>query len=112
MSDLLLDIEDLDVRYGDARALWDVALSMAAGETVCVVGPNGAGKSTLVNAIAGIHKARGGRISVSGRDITALPGHKVCAHHVAVVPEGRRIFPRMTVLDNLMLGAYRAGARR
>ena len=108
MSDLLLEIEDLDVRYGDARALWDVALTMAAGETVCVVGPNGAGKSTLVNAIAGIHQAHGGRISVGGTDITALPGHRVCAHRVAVVPEGRRIFPRMTVLDNLLLGAYRA----
>ena len=112
MSDVLLEIEDLDVRYGDARALWDVGLQVRAGETVCVVGPNGAGKSTLVNAVAGIHPATGGRISVGGADTTALAGHKVCAHGVAVVPEGRRIFPRMTVLDNLLLGAYRAGARR
>ena len=112
MSEALLHIEDLDVRYGDARALWGVGLSVGGGETVCVVGPNGAGKSTLVNAIAGIHRASGGRISVGGTDITALAAHRVCAHHVAVVPEGRRIFPRMTVLDNLMLGAYRSGARR
>jgi branched-chain amino acid transport system ATP-binding protein len=112
MSDVLLEIENLDVRYGDARALWDVGLRVRAGETVCVVGPNGAGKSTLVNAVAGIHPASGGRISVGGVDTTSLAGHRVCAHGVAVVPEGRRIFPRMTVLDNLLLGAYRAGARR
>ena len=112
MSEVLLEVEDLDVRYGDARALWDVALHVGAGEAVCVVGPNGAGKSTLVNAIAGIHRARGGRISMGGADITTLTGHEVCAHRIAVVPEGRRIFPRMTVLDNLLLGAYRSGARR
>jgi len=110
MSDVLT-VENLDVRYGDARALWDVGLRVGAGETVCVVGPNGAGKSTLVNAIAGIHPATGGRISVNGADTTSLPGHRVCAHGVAVVPEGRRIFPRMTVADNLTLGAYRRGAR-
>jgi branched-chain amino acid transport system ATP-binding protein len=110
MSDML-EVESLDVRYGEARALWDVGLRVGAGETVCVVGPNGAGKSTLVNAIAGIHQATGGRISVNGIDITALPGHRICDYGVAVVPEGRRIFPRMTVADNLMLGAYRRGAR-
>jgi branched-chain amino acid transport system ATP-binding protein len=110
MSDVL-EVESLDVRYGEARALWDVGLRVGAGETVCVVGPNGAGKSTLVNAICGMHRATGGRISINGTDITALPGHRVCAYGVAVVPEGRRIFPRMTVADNLMLGAYRRGAR-
>jgi branched-chain amino acid transport system ATP-binding protein len=110
MSDVL-EVDSLDVRYGDARALWDVGLRVGAGETVCVVGPNGAGKSTLVNAIAGIHPATSGRITVNGTETTALPGHRVCAHGVAVVPEGRRIFPRMTVTDNLLLGAYRRGAR-
>jgi branched-chain amino acid transport system ATP-binding protein len=112
MSDVLLLVENLDVRYGDARALWDVGLVVHAGETVCVVGPNGAGKSTLVNAVAGIHPASAGRISIGGTDTTTLAGHRVGGHGVAVVPEGRRIFPRMSVLDNLMLGAYRAGARR
>ncbi|MBX6391733.1 MAG: ABC transporter ATP-binding protein [Frankia sp.] len=108
----LLEVVDLDVRYGEARALWDVSLTVRAGETVCVVGPNGAGKSTLVNAVAGIHRAAGGRIRVAGVDTTAMPGHRVCAHGVAIVPEGRRIFPRMTVLDNLLVGAYRLPARR
>ena len=112
MSDPLLDVEDLDVRYGDAQALWGVSLQVRAGEAVCVVGPNGAGKSTLVNTVSGIHPASGGRISVDGTDTTFLPGHRICAYGVAIVPEGRRIFPRMTVLDNLILGAYRAGARR
>ncbi|MET7392620.1 ABC transporter ATP-binding protein [Dactylosporangium sp. NPDC005572] len=112
MSELVLEVAGLDVRYGDAQALWDVTLSVGAGETVCVVGPNGAGKSTLVNTVAGIHPAGAGRISVAGADTTALAGHRVCAHGVAIVPEGRRIFPRMTVFDNLILGAYRREARR
>ncbi|GII31826.1 ABC transporter ATP-binding protein [Planotetraspora mira] len=112
MSEPLLQVRDLDVRYGDAQALWDVAIEVHEGETVCVVGPNGAGKSTLVNAVAGIHPAHRGRISVGGVDVTRLRGHRVCGHGVAIVPEGRRIFPRMTVLDNLVLGAYRKGARR
>ncbi|MEQ4299928.1 ABC transporter ATP-binding protein [Plantactinospora sp. B6F1] len=112
MSEPLLRVHDLDVRYGDAQALWDVALEVQEGETVCVVGPNGAGKSTLVNAIAGLHPAYRGKITVGGADVTRLRGHRVCGHGVAVIPEGRRIFPRMTVLDNLVLGAYRRGARR
>ncbi|GAB3976280.1 ABC transporter ATP-binding protein [Plantactinospora veratri] len=112
MSEPLLRVRDLEVRYGDAQALWDVTLDVRQGETVCVVGPNGAGKSTLVNAVAGIHPAHRGQISVGGTDITRLRGHRVCTHGVAVVPEGRRIFPRMTVLDNLILGAYRREARR
>ncbi|GII54236.1 ABC transporter ATP-binding protein [Planotetraspora thailandica] len=112
MSEPLLQVRDLDVRYGDAQALWDVAIEVHEGETVCVVGPNGAGKSTLVNAVAGIHPAHRGRISVGGVDVTRLRGHRVCGHGVAIVPEGRRIFPRMTVLDNLVLGAYRKSARR
>ncbi|GAA4562800.1 ABC transporter ATP-binding protein [Planotetraspora kaengkrachanensis] len=111
MSEPLLQIRDLDVRYGDAQALWDVAMEVHEGETVCVVGPNGAGKSTLVNAVAGIHPAHRGRITVGGVDVTRVRGHRVCGHGVAIVPEGRRIFPRMTVLDNLVLGAYRKGAR-
>jgi branched-chain amino acid transport system ATP-binding protein len=112
MSEPLLQVQSLEVRYGDAQALWDVTIEVHEGETVCVVGPNGAGKSTLVNAIAGIHQAHAGRISVGGADITRVRGHRVCGHGVAIVPEGRRIFPRMTVLDNLVLGAFRRTARR
>jgi branched-chain amino acid transport system ATP-binding protein len=73
--------------------------------------PNGAGKSTLVHAIAGLLPARRGRILLDGTDLVAVPAHKVCAHGVATVPEGRRVFPVMSVYDNLCLGAYRRGAR-
>ncbi len=105
----MLEVRDLDAFYGDAQALWGVELDVAAGEIVSIVGSNGAGKSTLVNAIAGIHRARRGEIVVGGVELTALPAHAVCAHGVAMVPEGRRVFAHMTVYDNLCLGAYRQG---
>src|SRR5688500_4804536 len=107
----MLEVRSLDVFYGDARALTEVDLDVAATEIVSIVGPNGAGKSTLVNTVAGIHRAARGRISVDGADVTRLPGHRVCRFGVAIVPEGRRIFPAMSVQDNLDLGAYRREAR-
>ena len=107
----MLEVRSLDVFYGDARALSEVDLDVAATEIVSIVGPNGAGKSTLVNTVAGIHRAARGRISVDGTDVTRLPGHRVCRFGVAIVPEGRRIFPAMSVQDNLDLGAYRREAR-
>jgi branched-chain amino acid transport system ATP-binding protein len=107
----VLEVRRVDACYGDAQALWGVAIDVAAAETVCIVGPNGAGKTTLVHTIAGLHPAAAGSVRVDGVDITALPGHKVCAHGVAIVPEGRRVFGHMSVRDNLLLGAYRKGAR-
>jgi branched-chain amino acid transport system ATP-binding protein len=107
----MLEIRDLDAFYGDAQALWDVALDVADGETVSVTGPNGAGKSTLVHAIARVHQSTRGRIAVGGIDVARLPAHRVCGYGVATVPEGRRVFPHMSVYDNLCLGAYRKGAR-
>jgi branched-chain amino acid transport system ATP-binding protein len=112
MSEPLLDVRGLDVHYGDAQALWSVDLTVGAGETVSVIGPNGAGKSTLVNAIAGLRPGSRGRILVGGVDVARVPGHRVGGHGVAIVPEGRRVFARMTVADNLHLGAYRPGARK
>jgi branched-chain amino acid transport system ATP-binding protein len=108
----MLEVRGIDVYYGDAQALWSVDLNVAEGEIVCIVGPNGAGKSTLVQAIAGLLPVREGYIAVDGTDITRLPAHRVCDRGVAIVPEGRRIFPGMTVSDNLDLGAYRPDARR
>jgi branched-chain amino acid transport system ATP-binding protein len=107
----MLEIRALDAFYGDAQALWSVALDVADGETVSVIGPNGAGKSTLVHAIARLHTRTRGEIVVDGVDVSRQRTHKVCSHGVAIVPEGRRVFAHMSVFDNLCLGAYRRGAR-
>ena len=108
---MLLEVRKLHVSYGDAPALWDATLDVAAGQVVAVVGPNGAGKSTLINAIAGLLRARKGEIRVDGKDIAKIPGHCVCEHGIAIVPEGRRLFTHMSVIENLELGSYRSGAR-
>jgi len=108
----MLEVEQLNASYGAAPALWDVSLRVGRGELVCVVGPNGAGKSTLINVIAGLHRARGGRLKFDGRDVTRLPGHRFCGTGIAIVPEGRRLFTGMSVQDNLELGSYLAAARR
>jgi branched-chain amino acid transport system ATP-binding protein len=107
----MLDITGLDAFYGDAQALWEVSLRVADGETVSIIGPNGAGKTTLVHAIARLHSSTRGGITVGETDVTGLPAHRVCSYGVAIVPEGRRVFPHMTVLENLCLGAYRKDAR-
>jgi len=107
----VLEVESVRAGYGQAQALWDVSLRVGDGEIVTIIGPNGAGKSTLVNVIAGIHPAWGGRIVFDGREITALPPHRVCTAGVAVVPEGRQVFADMTVTDNLLIGGYHRAAR-
>jgi branched-chain amino acid transport system ATP-binding protein len=107
----MLRVNDLDVFYGDAQALWEVSISVDSGEVVSIVGSNGAGKSTLVNTIMGILRPRRGRITLDDEDITGVPGHRVCRAGVAIVPEGRRLFPALTVEDNLDLGAFNPVAR-
>jgi branched-chain amino acid transport system ATP-binding protein len=107
----VLEVVGLHAFYGEAIALSGIDMRLDPGEIVCVVGPNGAGKSTLVNAIAGLHRATRGRIVMDGRDLARVAGHRVCDAGIAVVPEGRRLFPAMTVIENLDLGAYRRGAR-
>src|SRR5205814_2200111 len=102
----MLDVRDLRVDYGIAPALWSVSLAIGAGEVVCVVGPNGAGKTTLINAIAGLHPARSGRITMDGCEMTLLPPHRFCAKGVAIIAEGRRLFGHMTVRENLEIGSY------
>ena len=110
----MLEVEGVQAAYGAAPALWDVSLRVEPGELVCVVGPNGAGKSTLINVIAGLHRARGGRLLFEGEDITQLASHLFCARGIAIVPEGRRLFTGMTVAENLALGSFlpQAKARR
>lgn len=107
----MLEINDLNVAYGDAQALWDVSLVVDDNEIVTVVGPNGAGKTTLVNTLAGIVPLRSGSITIDGKDVAALKSHEICQYGVAIVPEGRRLFPQMTVRDNLDIGSYLPGAR-
>jgi branched-chain amino acid transport system ATP-binding protein len=102
----MLEVRNLNVAYGDALALWDVALTVNDGEIVTIVGPNGAGKTTLVNALSGITPARSGQIMFDGHDLTKVASHQICAHGIAIVPEGRRIFAQMNVRHNLDLGAY------
>ena len=110
----MLEVRDLEVAYGAARALWGVSLDVKPGELLCVVGPNGAGKTTLINTIAGLLRARGGRMAFDGRDITQLPPHRFCEAGIALVPEGRRLFTGMSVRENLEMGSYlpRSRAKR
>jgi len=108
----MLELHELQVAYGPARALWGVTLSLGPGELLCVVGPNGAGKTTLINAVAGVLRALAGRIVFDGRDITALAPHRFCEAGIALVPEGRRLFTGMTVRENLELGSFLPAARR
>ncbi len=107
----MLQVTDLDVFYGDAQALWGASVTVGSGEVVSIVGSNGAGKSTLVNAIMGILRPRRGRIVLDDQDVTETPGHRMCRAGVAIVPEGRRLFPSMSVEDNLDLGAFNRVAR-
>ena len=107
----MLEVRGLDIFYGEAQALFGIDLSVADGEVVCIVGPNGAGKTTLVHSIAGMLPIARGSVEVGGTDVAGQPAHVVCRSGVAIVPEGRRIFPGMSVRDNLDLGAYRREAR-
>jgi len=107
----MLELQQLTVAYGEARAVWDVSLNVAKGELLCVVGPNGAGKTTLVNTVAGILKPMAGRIVMDGKDISLLAPHKFCEAGIALVPEGRRLFTGMTVAENLDIGSYLPAAK-
>ncbi len=108
----MLGVTDLDVFYGDAQALWDVSMNVDEGEVVAIVGSNGAGKSTFVNAVMGINRARRGSIIFEGVELTNLAGHRTCRQGIAIVPEGRRLFPFLSVQENLDLGSFNREARR
>jgi branched-chain amino acid transport system ATP-binding protein len=108
---MLLEARNLHVGYGDASAVWDVSLDVGAGEIVSVIGPNGAGKTTLINAIAGLLRCRSGELRFDGCDMNAVKAHDYCSHGIALVPEGRRLFVKMSVEENLELGCYLRSAR-
>jgi branched-chain amino acid transport system ATP-binding protein len=103
----MLEIRDLEVFYDSVRALEGVNLEIHAGEIVVLLGSNGAGKTTLLNTVAGLKSATSGSIVFDGTDVTKVPSHKRARSGLVLVPEGRRIFPRMTVEENLLLGAWR-----
>jgi branched-chain amino acid transport system ATP-binding protein len=106
----LLKVEGLDCRYGLLQAVRGVSFEVAQGEIVALIGANGAGKTTLLRAIAGAHRPHAGRVTFDGEDVTRVPAHRRVARGIALVPEGRRLFPTLTVEENLRVAA--AGNRR
>ena len=111
MSPPLLQVERLDLYYGDAQALSGVSLEVEAGEIVAIVGANGAGKSSLIRAIHGIERPAGGRIRFDGADISGWASHRVCEAGIGHVAEGRQVFPNLSVRENLEMGATPRHAR-
>jgi branched-chain amino acid transport system ATP-binding protein len=107
----MLTVENLDVFHGDAQALDGVSLEVGEGSIVAIVGANGAGKSSLIRTIAGMHRPARGRIVFRGRDIAGWPSHRVCDQGIGQVPEGRQVFPTLTVAENLTMGAMLPRAR-
>jgi branched-chain amino acid transport system ATP-binding protein len=102
----LLEIKGVATAYEKADVLQGVSLAVEAGSITCLLGSNGSGKTTLVRSILGLTPARAGRIVFNGADITRLPTHKIIAAGIACIPEGRKVFPKLTVEENLRVGAY------
>jgi branched-chain amino acid transport system ATP-binding protein len=107
----LLELRGVEVAYGDLPALRGVSVSVEPGETLSVVGANGAGKTTMLRAISGLLRPRAGQILLDGVRLDTLPSHAIVEHGVVQVPEGRKIFPSLTVLENLEMGSYITAAR-
>jgi branched-chain amino acid transport system ATP-binding protein len=108
----VLDLKSVTAGYGHFTALWDVSLRVEAGEAVAVVGPNGAGKTTLLRVISGLIAPRSGDIAFEEKGIGGRPAYEIVGRGIAHVPEGRRIFPALSVADNLKMGAFLPAARR
>src|SRR5689334_12427120 len=107
----MLAVENLEVAYGDIRALDGVSLEVEQGEIVAIVGANGAGKTTLIRTIAGMLRPAEGRITLHNKDIGGLPSYRVCNLGIGQVAEGRQVFPTLTVFENLEMGAMLPRAR-
>lgn len=110
-DDVVLEADDLHVHYAGAVALAGVSLHARRGELVALVGANGAGKSSLIKTVAGLHTPTAGRVRFAGRDITGVPAHEVARAGMSLVPEGRHLFGRLTVRQNLLLGDHRSADR-
>lgn len=102
----MLKVTDLEVSYGMIQAIQGISFEVEQGEVIALIGANGAGKTTILHTVTGLLKSKAGKIEFEGKDITKLPGHKIVALGMAHVPEGRRVFADLTVLENLKLGAY------
>jgi branched-chain amino acid transport system ATP-binding protein len=107
----MLEVEKIDVFYGDAQALWDISFNVNNAEIVTLVGSNGSGKSTSLKAISGLVPPSSGQIRLEGARIDRVPAHRIVEMGIAQIPEGRRLWPGLSVLENLELGAYTKGAR-
>jgi branched-chain amino acid transport system ATP-binding protein len=107
----MLELKGIDAGYGGFQALFGVTMNVDAGEAVAVIGSNGAGKTTLLRVISGLLAPTAGAMTMEGRNLLALPSHKIVETGIAHVPEGRRLFPRLSVEDNLRMGAYISAAR-
>ena len=103
---MILSTESLSSAYGDITVVRNVSLNIHAGEVVAVLGANGAGKSTMVRAITNLHTNKAGKVVFDGTDITSMEPHDIAKHGLALVPENRHVFPRMSVLENLLMGGY------
>lgn len=102
----VLDVASISVKYGDIQALWDISFSVKKGQLVALIGANGAGKTTTLKAICGLAPLTGGRIDYNNDTISGWPVHRVVDQGITLVPEGRQLFPKMTVEENLLVGAY------
>ena len=108
----LLAVEGIETAYGAVQVLWGVSFNVPRGQIVTIIGSNGAGKTTTLNTIIGAMKLRAGRILFKGEDIGALPPYERVKRHISLVPEGRQLWPRMSVEDTLLMGAYQPSLRR
>jgi len=107
----MLKVENVNVSYGSVKILWDVDFHIDKGEIITIIGPNGAGKTTIVKTIMGLLKPTSGTIEFNGNPIHLAPTHKIVEGGIALVPEGRELFPRMTIMENLQMGAYTSDDR-
>ena len=109
---MMLKVENINVYYGAIHAVKDISFQVEEGEVVTLIGANGAGKSTILKTISGLLHSKGGSIEFLGENISGKPAHKIVAHGLAQVPEGRRVFLQMTVEENLQMGGCASSAQR
>jgi branched-chain amino acid transport system ATP-binding protein len=108
----MLEVRQLAAAYGDLQVLWEVSLDVQAGEIVVLIGPNGAGKTTFLRSVAGLHRPLSGSVAIAGAAIHDIPAHQIVERGLVLVPEGRRLFGGMSVLENLEVGAFTPRARQ